>query len=248
MICRSVTQQSREKIVNIIQVKFRIFITTLTFFVTIGFTANAIGGVALGATRVIYPEGQKQVQLSVTNSDEDTYLIQSWIENIDGVKDSKFIVTPPLFAMQGKKENTLRIIDATSNTLAKDRESLFWINVKAIPSMDKSKQNENTLQLAIISRIKLYYRPSGLLLSAEQAAEKIKYKRENGLLTLINPTPYYITIAELNIGSKMLDSTLVPPFGNSSIQLPASVSGAITYRTINDYGALTPKIEAASEK
>jgi fimbrial chaperone protein len=33
------------------------------------------------------------------------------------------------------------------------------MNVKAIPSMDKSKLSDNTLQLAIISRIKLYYRP-----------------------------------------------------------------------------------------
>jgi P pilus assembly chaperone PapD len=59
----------------------------------------------------------------------------------------------------GQKENTLRIIDATNNQLPQDRESLFWMNVKAIPSMDKSKLSDNTLQLAIISRIKLYYRP-----------------------------------------------------------------------------------------
>jgi hypothetical protein len=46
--------------------------------------------------------------------------------------------------MQGKKENTLRIIDATNNQLPQDRESLFWMNVKAIPSMDKSKLSDNT--------------------------------------------------------------------------------------------------------
>ncbi len=62
------------------------------------------------------------------------------------------------------KENTLRIIDATNNQLPQDRESLFWMNVKAIPSMDKSKLSDNTLQLAIISRIKLYYRPAKLAL------------------------------------------------------------------------------------
>jgi fimbrial chaperone protein len=37
---------------------------------TMGFTARAEAGVALGATRVIYPAGQKQVQLAVTNNDE----------------------------------------------------------------------------------------------------------------------------------------------------------------------------------
>jgi hypothetical protein len=61
--------------------------------------------VALGATRVIYPAGQKQVQLAVTNNDDNsTYLIQSWVENADGQKDGRFVITPPLFAMQGKRE------------------------------------------------------------------------------------------------------------------------------------------------
>ncbi len=154
------------------------------------FSASAQAGVALGATRVIYPAGQKQVQLAVTNNDDNsTWLIQSWVENADGQRDGRFVITPPLFAMQGKKENTLRIIDATNNQLPQDRESLFWMNVKAIPSMDKSKLSDNTLQLAIISRIKLYYRPGKLALPPDQAAEKLTFSRSGSSLTLTNPTP-----------------------------------------------------------
>ena len=64
------------------------------------FTSSAEAGVALGATRVIYPAELKQVQLAVTNNDEkSTYLIQSWIENNDGSKDGHFVITPPLFSM-----------------------------------------------------------------------------------------------------------------------------------------------------
>lgn len=81
-----------------------------------GSFTRAEAGVALGATRVIYPAGQKQVQLAVTNNDNNsTYLLQSWVENAEGVKDGRFVVTPPLFAMQGKKRtpyvfSTRRII------------------------------------------------------------------------------------------------------------------------------------------
>lgn len=50
----------------------------------------------------------------------------------------------------------------TGEPLPADRESLFWMNVKAIPSLDEKLANENTLQIAIQSRIKLFYRPSGL--------------------------------------------------------------------------------------
>ncbi len=234
--------------VNKLTAKFRGLVAGIIAVSAIGFNANAVASVALGATRVIYSEGLKQVQLPVTNSDDNTYLVQSWIENIDGVKDGSFIITPPLFAMQGKKENTLRIIDATNNRLAKDRESLFWMNVKAIPSMDKSKQNENTLQLAIVSRIKLIYRPVGLSISPDRAAEKLRFRRGAGVLTLINPTPYYLTVTELNVGSRVLDNTLVPPMGESSVDMPASSTGTITFKTINDYGALSQKIEGISVK
>ena len=208
------------------------------------YSAWVQAGVALGATRVIYPAGQKQVQLGVSNNDDSsTYLIQSWVENVDGGKDGRFVITPPLFAMQGKKENTLRIIDATNQQLPQDRESLFWINVKAIPSMDKSKLSNNTLQLAIISRIKLYYRPAKLALPPDQAAEKLSFSRSGSSLTLTNPTPYYLTVTELNAGTRVLENARVPPMGKTSVKLPSDAGSNITYRTINDYGALTPKMK-----
>lgn len=68
-------------------------------------TPRAEAGVALGATRVIYPAEQKQVTLGVSNNnDKDTFLIQSWVENDDGQKEGRFVITPPLFLMQGKKK------------------------------------------------------------------------------------------------------------------------------------------------
>lgn len=220
----------------------------IMLLVCTGLSTQVEAGVALGATRVIYPAGQKQVQLAVTNNDEkSTYLIQSWIENPTGKRDGSFAITPPLFSMQGKKENTLRIIDATNNRLPHDRESLFWLNVKAIPAMDKSKINDNTLQLAIISRIKLYYRPTGLSVAPEKVAESLRFKRQPGKLIIVNPTPYYATVTELNAGTRKLENTLVPPLGEASVNVPADAGSQISYRTINDYGALTPKMTGQSQ-
>lgn len=43
--------------------------------------------------------------MPVTNNDPaSVYLIQSWIENAGDQKDTQFVITPPLFSMQGKKE------------------------------------------------------------------------------------------------------------------------------------------------
>ncbi|WP_205951008.1 fimbria/pilus periplasmic chaperone [Pantoea stewartii] len=64
-------------------------------------SCRAVAGIALGATRVVYPAGQKQVSLPVSSSDADgAFLIQSWVENAQDQKDTKLIVTPPLFMMQ----------------------------------------------------------------------------------------------------------------------------------------------------
>lgn len=95
-------------------VSFMATVLLLLLFACHSTIANA--AVALGATRVIYPANQKQVLLPVTNNDPaSVYLIQSWIENAGDQKDTQFVITPPLFSMQGKKENTLRIINATNH-------------------------------------------------------------------------------------------------------------------------------------
>lgn len=108
-------------------ISFMATVLLLLLFACHSTVANA--AVALGATRVIYPANQKQVLLPVTNNDPaSVYLIQSWIENAGDQKDTQFVITPPLFSMQGKKENTLRIINATNHQLPGDRESLFWVN------------------------------------------------------------------------------------------------------------------------
>ncbi|RFM85204.1 fimbrial chaperone protein FimC, partial [Salmonella enterica subsp. enterica serovar Heidelberg str. CFSAN002075] len=43
---------------------------------------QAAGGIALGATRVIYPSAAKQTSLAISNSDtQERYLVNSWIVN-----------------------------------------------------------------------------------------------------------------------------------------------------------------------
>lgn len=148
---------------------------------------------------------------------------------------------------QGKKENTLRIINATNHQLPGDRESLFWVNVKAIPAMEKDQKNENTLQLAIISRIKMFYRPTNLAMAPEEAPAMLRFRRSGSKLTLINPTPYFITVTNMKAGNSNLPNTMVPPKGEVSVDITHAATGDISFQTINDYGALTPRIKATMQ-
>ncbi|MCV5920354.1 fimbria/pilus periplasmic chaperone, partial [Escherichia coli] len=76
-------------------------------------------------------------------------------------KKTPFIITPPLFKLDPEKNNILRIVNITHG-LPQDRESVYWVNVKAIPSKSDDSENKNVLQIAVRTRIKLFYRPAGL--------------------------------------------------------------------------------------
>lgn len=202
--------------------------------------ANAQGGIALGSTRVIYPADSKQVSLSVNNSSrQERYLINSWVSDQHDKKSKDFIVTPPLFVSEPSQENTLRIM-YIGQPLPADRESLFYLNVKAIPSVNReSVENKNVLQLAILSRIKLFVRPDGLTTTVDNAAKLLRFSRHGASLKINNPSPFYLTLVSLKAGSAALQSKMVAPKSSASVPLPAGNAGEITFRTINDYGALT---------
>lgn len=219
-------------------IRILIFILLFTFAMSV-----QAGGVALGATRVIYPADSKQISLAVTNSDDNNrYLIQSWIENEQGEKTTDFVITPPLFVSKSKSENTLRIM-YVGKELASDRESLFWLNSKAIPSVKRENiEGKNVLQIAILSRIKLFVRPAGLPTRSADAPDKLTFMRDGNSLKIKNLSPYYITMVNINIGTEKIKNTMIAPDSEIKIPMPKELkSNVLSYQVINDYGANTPK-------
>lgn len=217
-------------------------ISLLLLLLSIGvLPARAAGGIALGATRVIYPADAKQSSLALSNSNkQERYLINAWIENANGQKEKTFVITPPLFVSEPDSENTLRIIYA-GPALASDKETLFYLNVKAIPSMDKKNgENSNVLQLAILSRIKLFVRPKNLEISAAQAIDKLAFTRKGTALSINNPSPYYVTLVNLQLAGKKLENVMIAPKSTASVALPAAAQGVLSWQSVNDYGAITP--------
>ncbi|WP_455549496.1 fimbria/pilus periplasmic chaperone [Dryocola clanedunensis] len=204
-------------------------------------SSASAGGIALGATRVIYPQGAREATLSLTNTSErDLYLIQSWIANADGKKSSDFVLTPPLFTMKPKKENTLRIM-YTGAKLPTDRETVFYLNSKAIPSVNKEALKGNTLQIATQSVIKLFVRPQGLPSTSAEAPARLTCKVSGGRVTVNNPSPYYVTLVQFHAAGQKLPNSMVAPKSSLTVQVPGGRSGAVNFQTVNDYGANTPK-------
>lgn len=197
---------------------------------------SASAGVIIGGTRVIFDGAKKEASINITNPDNGPYLIQSWIDVQDEQSGkAPFIITPPLYRLDGGQKNLERIV--MTGSLPQGQESLFWLNIKAIPSASKQM---NSLQIAVKTRIKLIYRPEALRASTpEEQANKLTWRRAGNTLLVNNPTPYVINFNEITLGNKKLDDvTYVMPSGTARFPLPNGTSGnTLAFKVINDYGS-----------
>ncbi|MFV8868558.1 molecular chaperone [Serratia fonticola] len=200
---------------------------------------TAQAGVIVGGTRLIYDGGKKESSVSVSNPDKSAYLVQTWIESTGGATDkAPFMVTPPLFRLDGGQQNVLRVVRAGGN-LASDKETLYWMNIKAIPSLE-AKENQNSLQIAVKTRIKLIFRPQGLKGTSEDVTDKLTWQRSGNQLQVTNPTPFYMNFMEIKVmGKPIKQVTYVAPGSTANFELPAGVTGGnVSWKIISDYGAI----------
>lgn len=216
----------------------------------------AHASVVIGGTRVVFPAHDGEVTVRLTNDNPHPVLVEAWIDDgdpkstPDKVK-APFLITPPLFRMEAHKDQSLRII-STPAQLPGDHESLFWLNVLEIPPKPSGPQfaGKNTLQLAIRSRLKLFYRPANLAGDPYKAPGLLTWKTvadgQGYALEAHNPTPYYVTIvgASLTVDGKSYNANtgMVDPLGTLRLHVKglttAPAAGTpVAYDCINDFGA-----------
>lgn len=209
-------------------------------------TSMAHAGVIVGGTRLIYDASKKESSLNISNPDDVPYLIQAWVESKDGeTAKPPFIVTPPLFRLEGGQENVLRVVQA-GGRLPTDKESLYWMSIKSIPSATK-EYSGNTLQIAVKTRIKLIYRPTSIKGVAEDVTDKLSWSRSGNKITVTNPTPFYMNFHQVTFGGKKVeDVTFVAPGSSSTYAIPkGTAANKVSWKIINDYGG-TGKEHSAS--
>ncbi|MFI8417427.1 molecular chaperone [Serratia sp. NPDC078593] len=221
----------------------KVWRSTLVAALLMTMGAQVQAGVVVGGTRLVYDGGKKESSLTISNPDKTPYLIQSWVDTQDGDKSkAPFIITPPLFRLDGGQNNILRVVRAGGN-LPTDQESLYWMNIKSIPSAEKK---DNTLQIAVKTRIKLIYRPRGLPGNVTESGKMVKWQRSGNTLQVTNPSPYYLTFFNVKVnGTAVKNATMVAPKSSASFPLSAGVSGGtLSWQIINDYGGTSPIFNA----
>lgn len=200
----------------------------------------SLAGVQIGGSRLIYDGNAKQASISVNNPDKQPYLIQSWVNKSveSNTDDGVFISTPPLFRLDPNTQNSIRII-YNGQSLPKDRESVYWLNIKSIPSSDKEAQN--VLLIAVKSKMKLFYRPTGLKENPANAYKQLKFSQSNGKLLVKNPTPYHVSFYSLKVNGKDIENPeMVAPFSTKVINKSVATGNNVNWQAINDFGGVTP--------
>lgn len=201
-------------------------------------------------TRIVAYASDKETPIDIINDAPQAYMVQSWLEDLQGNDDNlPLVLTPPVMKLEGKKQGKLRLVVIPAN-IPQDRESAYWLAVQEIPPK-ASDDSGNKLVMAIRSRIKVFVRPGGL--KSEEARDAVKQltwrvEKSGGKtwLAASNPTPYYISFGKLALKQAgkseiMLNDKfhMPPPKGSQRYEVPAAFKGGqatLTYSAVHDYG------------
>ena len=209
----------------------------------------SFANIVVNGTRVIYEEGAREQTVRMTNRGTTPVLVQAWIDENAGNKNpedarSPFLMTPAVFRLDGDKGQALRIKQIDSK-MPTDKESVYWLNILEVPV---KPQAENYLQMAIRTRLKLFYRPKGLAGQANDQAKQLTWRmvREDGKTFIegSNPTPLHASLTQLKlksgtVESEAIDADMIEPFGKH--RWPVDMKGTPTtlnFGLVNDYGAV----------
>jgi chaperone protein EcpD len=209
------------------------------------------GALTLSGTRVVFESDKRSVSLVVANPSDKPYAVQTWVNTSadDTTTAVPFMVSPPLFRVNPGKEQQVQI-NGLPNTLPTDRESLFYFNAQEIPQVESDQSN--VLNIAIRTRIKLFYRPSQLKDNPNVRLKDLQWslQRIDGKSSLVvnNPTPFHYTFhrLEVNAGGKtqvLANPPMLTPLDRQVYSLSDIRSGPdlqVSFTTINDYGGITP--------
>ena len=233
------------------------WIVTASIAGVLALQANA--SVVITGTRIIYPADAREVTVKLNNNGNAPALVQAWIDDGDASfaaqqRPMPFTLTPPVFRIDPAKGQMLRVT-YTRDLLPADRESVYWLNVLEIPPKASQAQDQNMLQMAFRSRIKLFFRPAGLKGNANDAAAQVTWSLTHAgdsqqiVLLAKNPTPYYVNVAgaSVQIDGKTHAGApaMIEPFGQHEFvlkdlhQMPQEPP-RVQFQTINDYGASVP--------
>lgn len=212
------------------------------------FSLSSQAAISLSGTRLVFDGKNKEASIIVRNATSKV-LVQSWIESDtpDDTGELPFAVTPPLAKMQPNAQQLLRVLYAGNSKLPTTKETVLWLNVQEVP---EQVSGDNTLQLAIRQRIKLFYRPAGITGTAADAVTGLTWQlvQQAGKATLkvVNSSAFHVPINTVDLNAGAQQEKLSTPFmiaPGETRYLPLKngtppTQARLSFQAVNDYGGV----------
>lgn len=210
------------------------------------FTASH-AALTLSSTRIVFDSDKTSTSIIIRNPSKQPYAVQTWVNTVadNATVAVPFLVVPQLFRLSPGKEQQVQINNLPNN-LPNDRESLFFLNAQEIPQANK--EAGNVLNIALRTRIKLFYRPQQIKGSPSGQLKHLEFSLHdnNGQpqLQVTNPTPFHYTFSRLEISSKGQQTAvkaidMVAPFAQQTYPAPGIKPAPglqARFSIINDFG------------
>ncbi len=230
-----------------------IMLRTFIGFSVLLFATYSWSSVVINGTRVIYPESAGFITVQLVNKSATTHLVQTWIDKGDPAMAPEqiqvpFSLTPPVVKMESGEGQALKLAKQDVSGLPKDRESVFWLNVLDVPPLPGAQAQENYLQVALRSRIKLFYRPVGLKASESDIDNGLSLITKNGGQCINNASPFHVTLVRITPwhgeplkqtpAGNLLDGTaFIAPFSCFPLKRAAGHGKKYRISRLDDFGS-----------
>ena len=208
----------------------------------------------LSNSRLVYPVGGRQVEMTITNDGKRLITAQAWVDagDVDARPDdtqAPFLVSPPVSKILPGKSQTLRI-SYTGAPASGDRETLYYLNILDIAPPPENNAGANYIRMNVRSRFKVFLRPTGLasdpLAAAKALVWNVSALDAAAQLVVHNPSPYFLSLAHIRLlrGTEVLQeiqSGLVQPFGSTTLAITEPTTNwrdasSLQYEYIDDHG------------
>lgn len=222
----------------------------ITFFMLAAHIPASQAALTISATRVVFDSDKRSVSVIVANPSDKTFAVQTWVNTAadDTTTAVPFMPSPPLFRLNPGKQQQVQI-NGLPNNLPTDRESVFYFNVQEIPRVESTEGN--VLNIALRTRIKLFYRPAqlkgGPLANLKDLQWSIRQVDGQAQLQVHNPTPFHVSFSRLDVSGngqsqKLSSAPMVEPFASQRYPLSDIKAGSgllVEFSAINDYGGFS---------
>ena len=240
-------------------ISMRVFHRSLLCLVALGLSClvTAHASVTMLGSRIIYNAKSSSVDVQLKNNDTYPYVVQTWFDegSVDANPQNShavpFLSTPPVFRIQAKAGQIVRIVYSGAIPLPKDRESVFWFNFLQVPPTNVAgDQKQNKMLIMLRTRVKLFYRPEGLTapgdITKSLQVSAVRDGRKGLGIQVKNTSAWFASLSNMTVetgGSKIpMNVDMVAPFSSETFWLngksaPQQGRGKVTLTAINDQGA-----------